>query len=159
MVFISMASIGLPGLNGFIGEVLSLLGMFERWPAYAVVAASGVVLAAWYMLTMVQRAFFGPLKEPRRSDGHAPRDMGLREMLAIGPIAALCLWIGVHPAPLLDLVRPGVDSVAAIYATADRPDGRRRPVRRIVLDAAARDPHAAARGDAPTALASAENRD
>ena len=65
MVFISMASIGLPGLNGFVGEVLSLAGMFRRQPLYAVLGTTGVVLGAWYLLTMLQHAFFGPLREPR----------------------------------------------------------------------------------------------
>ena len=68
MVFISMASIGLPGLNGFVGEVLSLAGMFRRNPVYAVLGTTGVVLGAWYMLTMVQQAFFGPLREPAHGE-------------------------------------------------------------------------------------------
>jgi NADH-quinone oxidoreductase subunit M len=68
MVFVAMSSIGLPGLNGFVGEVLSLAGMFRRHPVYAVLGTSGVVLGAWYMLTMIQQAFFGPLREPRQ--GH-----------------------------------------------------------------------------------------
>jgi NADH-quinone oxidoreductase subunit M len=79
MVFISMASIGLPGLNGFVGEFLSLLGMFNRHPAYAVIGATGVILGAWYLLTMVQLAFFGPLKEPalgHHGESHAAAPAG-----------------------------------------------------------------------------------
>src|SRR5204863_9304764 len=64
MVFIAMSSIGLPGLNGFVGEVLSLAGMFRRNHVYAVLGTTGVVLGAWYLLTMIQHAFFGPLREP-----------------------------------------------------------------------------------------------
>jgi NADH-quinone oxidoreductase subunit M len=114
MVFISMASIGLPGLNGFVGEVLSLAGMFRQHPFYAVLGTSGVVLGAWYMLSMLQHAFFGPLREP--GHGHEPvRDMSPREMFAIVPICALCLWIGVTPQPLLNTIRPDVEAVAALY--------------------------------------------
>ncbi len=70
MVYISMASIGLPGLNGFVGEFLSLAGMFRLMPLYAVIGATGVILGAWYLLTMLQHAFFGPLKEPDVHHGH-----------------------------------------------------------------------------------------
>src|SRR5262249_50163313 len=68
MVFIVLSSVGLPGLNGFIGEVLCLMGVFEmewkrnppgQWPIRAIIAASGVVLGAWYLLTMVRKTFFG----------------------------------------------------------------------------------------------------
>jgi NADH-quinone oxidoreductase subunit M len=116
LVFISMSSIGLPGLNGFIGEVLSLAGMFKRHPVYAVLGATGVVLGAWYLLTMLQYAFYGPLREPHHGEEHVT-DISLRELLALGPIAVLCLWIGVHPAPVLDLIKPDVDAVASVYET------------------------------------------
>jgi NADH-quinone oxidoreductase subunit M len=118
MVFISMASIGLPGLNGFVGEVLSLAGMFRRHPVYAVLGTTGVVLGAWYLLNMLQHAFFGPLREPPHG-GHAVGDMNAREFFAIAPIAALCLWIGVMPQPLLNLIRPDVDAVVSLYEPAD----------------------------------------
>ncbi|HJQ80784.1 MAG TPA: NADH-quinone oxidoreductase subunit M [Lacipirellulaceae bacterium] len=118
MVFISMASIGLPGLNGFVGEVLSLAGMFARHPVYAVLGATGVVLGAWYLLNMLQHAFFGPLREPAHG-GHAIRDMNAREFFAIAPIAALCLWIGVMPQPLLNLIRPDVDAIVSLYEPVD----------------------------------------
>ena len=115
MVFISMASIGLPGLNGFVGEVLSLAGMFQRDTLYAVLGTTGVVLGAWYMLTMIQHAFFGPLREPAHGD-HVILDMKFREALAIVPICILCLWIGVKPQPLLNTIGPDVDSVVAAYS-------------------------------------------
>jgi NADH-quinone oxidoreductase subunit M len=124
LVFISMSSIGLPGLNGFVGEVLSLAGMFQHHPIYAVLGTSGVVLGAWYMLSMLQQALFGPLREP--GHGHEPAtDMSPREMLAIVPICALCLWIGVMPQPLLNIIRQDVDAVAAIYdSRGNAPEAR-----------------------------------
>ena len=90
LVFISMASIGLPGLNGFVGEMLSLAGMFKRIWLYAALGATGVVLGAWYLLTMLQHLLFGPLKEPaagttRHGHGPAARHQSFRELLAIVP--------------------------------------------------------------------------
>jgi NADH-quinone oxidoreductase subunit M len=122
MVFISMASIGLPGLNGFPGEMLSLAGMFRRDPWYAVLGASGLVLAAWYLLTMLQSVFFGP---PRASvsENAAVRDISLRELAAILPIAAACLWIGLRPQPLVELIRPEVEAVARLYDDRVERDG------------------------------------
>lgn len=70
MIFTCLSSMGLPGLNGFVGEVLILMGMFKANVVYAVFGASGVVLGAWYLLNMIQRVFFGPLHEP--SHGHHP---------------------------------------------------------------------------------------
>jgi NADH-quinone oxidoreductase subunit M len=117
MVFVAMASIGLPGLNGFVGEVLSLAGMFRRHPVYAVLGTSGVVLGAWYMLTMIQQAFFGPLHEPKQGHHHPHEitDMNGREMFAIAPICVLCLLIGVMPQPLINTFQPDVDAVVALY--------------------------------------------
>lgn len=118
MVFICLSSVGLPGLNNFIGEFLSLAGMFAARPLYAVIGALGVVLGAWYTLWMLQRGFFGPLREPDRP-GVEIRDLRLREAVILAPLMALCLWIGVYPQPLLDLIRPDVERVAALYE--DRP--------------------------------------
>ena len=116
LVFISLSSIGLPGLNGFVGEVLSLAGMFARHPLYAVLGATGLVLGAWYLLTMLQTLLFGPLVEPHHGGARTSSDMNLREALALAPICVLCLWIGVRPQPLVDVIRPDVEAVAALYA-------------------------------------------
>jgi NADH-quinone oxidoreductase subunit M len=114
MVFIALASIGLPGLNGFVGEMLSLAGMFRRHPIYTVLGATGIVLGAWYLLNMLQHAFFGPLREPAQGDKPVA-DLNSREILAIAPICALCLWIGLMPQPLLDVIGPDVDAVVELY--------------------------------------------
>ncbi len=124
MVFISMSSIGLPGLNGFVGEVLALAGMFKRYPLYAVIGATGVILSAWYLLTMLQHLLFGELKEPHHADhhNHAPiKDLGIREFLAIAPIAAACLWIGIRPQPLIDTIKPDLERLAAVYENTTPP--------------------------------------
>jgi len=118
LVFISLSSIGLPGLNGFVGEILSLAGMFQRHPLYAVLGAVGLVLGAWYLLAMLQGVLFGPLKEPHH-DGPPVSDMNVREALALAPICVLCLWIGLRPQPLLEVIRPDVEAVAALYAHDD----------------------------------------
>jgi NADH-quinone oxidoreductase subunit M len=116
-VMISMASIGLPGLNGFVGEMLSLIGMFKTHPLYSVLGTTGIILGAWYLLMMLQYLLFGPLHEPRHDAAHPPvADMGLREFFALAPIAAACLWIGVRPQPLIDSVTTEVESLAAVYA-------------------------------------------
>ncbi len=121
MVFTSFASIGLPGLNGFVGEVLALIGMFKRDPIYAVLGASGVVLGAWYLLGVLQKAFFGPLQEPHHSvghgEGHEPiSDLNAREVATLAPLLVLCVWLGLFPQPTLDLIRPDVEAITKLYA-------------------------------------------
>src|SRR5206468_7232810 len=108
MLLFTFSSIGLPGLNGFAGEFLLLTGMFQRGWAdgphsrqfvwIAVLATSGVVLGAWYMLNLVQRTFFGPLREPAHEPGSEPvRDMRWTEIAALAPLALFVLWIGIQP--------------------------------------------------------------
>jgi NADH-quinone oxidoreductase subunit M len=116
MVFISLSSIGLPGLNGFVGEALVFLGMFQTEPTLAIIGTAGILLGAWYLLTLVKRVFFGPVKEPPH-EGHGPvGDMGLREWAALGPIMALCLLLGVYPQPVLDTARPDLAVVSDLLA-------------------------------------------
>jgi NADH-quinone oxidoreductase subunit M len=121
MVFISMSSIGLPGLNGFVGEFLSLAGMFKANPLYAALGTTGVVLGAWYMLTAVQRVFFGKLHEPHHGGHHDEvEDMSVREFLAIAPLAVFCLWIGLKPMELIEVIEPDVQAVAKLFDTPER---------------------------------------
>ncbi|MFO0429416.1 MAG: NuoM family protein [Planctomyces sp.] len=119
MVFIAMSSIGLPGLNGFVGEFLSLAGMFRRNPLYSALGTTGVILGAWYLLTAVQHGFFGALREPHGGHHHEDHevitDLKPRELLSLAPLAVMCLWLGVKPAILIDLIEPDVRSVVAIY--------------------------------------------
>jgi NADH-quinone oxidoreductase subunit M len=115
-VFIALSSVGLPGLNGFVGETLCLFGMFEVHPALAVVGTAGIVLGAWYLLTLVKALFYGEPHEPAH-EGHGPvGDLNGREWLALGPIMALCLVLGVYPQPVIDTARPDVEVVAKILS-------------------------------------------
>ena len=131
MLLFTFSSIGLPGLNGFAGEVLVLLGMFQRawsqsiagWQplliAVAVLAVSGVVLGAWYMLYLVQRVFFGPLKEPAQHAAHAPAcDLSPREILAVAPLAILVVWIGVAPGFFLSRTAQTLNDVEVVAKNA-----------------------------------------
>lgn len=93
----TLAAVGLPGTNGFIGEFLILLGSFERAPWTAVVAASGLILGAWYMLWLYQRIFFNEVNEAM----HGLRPLDLREMLTLTPMVLLIFWIGLYPNALL----------------------------------------------------------
>jgi len=115
MVFTCLASIGLPGLNGFVGEFLSLIGMFKTNPTFAAVGTLGVILAAIYLLTMLQKAFFGPVGP--LPGHHAAPDLLGREAWSVLPLLALCLAIGVYPKPLIDVVKPDIEAVAKLYET------------------------------------------
>jgi NADH-quinone oxidoreductase subunit M len=110
-VFITLSSIGLPGLNGFVGEFLVLAGIFQVNVALAAWAALGIILGAYYMLWLVQRVFFGPLCRQHHS-GNGVSDMNLREVAAIAPIAVACLWIGLYPNFFLSRMQPAIDQVA-----------------------------------------------
>lgn len=123
LVFICLSSVGLPGLNGFIGEVLVLSGIFHYeldhhlWPTRAVVASTGIVLGAWYLFTMLRRLLFGPVKEPEH---HGPpiEDLSGREIGLLAPIAVLCVLIGVYPQPILETAEPDVLVISDIAERA-----------------------------------------
>jgi NADH-quinone oxidoreductase subunit M len=106
---VMLSSIGLPGLNGFVGEFLILIGTFitHRW--WAVVATSGVILAAIYLLWAYQRVFHG---EPE-GDNATISDMTIKERLVMLPLVALIVFLGVYPRPVLDRIQPSVDRLIA----------------------------------------------
>ncbi len=105
---VTMSSIGLPMLNGFVGEFLILLGAFLAHPWYAVIGASGVVLAAAYMLWMFRRVMFGPVDNP---ENRKLIDLDWREKAVLVAISIPIVWIGVHPDPLLRRVEPSVSAL------------------------------------------------
>jgi NADH-quinone oxidoreductase subunit M len=105
LVIFSLSSLGLPGTNSFVGEFLVLLGAFITRPAYAVAASLGVILAAVYMLWMVQRVLFGEANP--RNAGHP--DLSLRELATVAPLVVAVFWIGLYPGPVLDVLHASVN--------------------------------------------------
>ena len=101
----TFASIGLPGLNGFVGEFLILTGSFARYPAAVVLAATGIVLGAVYMLSLIQRVFWNAISQP---ENRTLADLTWQEALAFAPLGILMVWIGVHPGTFLSLSETAV---------------------------------------------------
>lgn len=106
ILFFSLAALGLPGLNIFTGEILILLGAFASRPWWAVVGMVGVLLAACYMLRLVQEVVWG---EPRSSETIA--DLHRGEVALLAPMAGLVLWFGLYPLPFLHLVHNPVENM------------------------------------------------
>jgi NADH-quinone oxidoreductase subunit M len=102
---VMLSSIGLPGLNGFVGEFLVLVGSFltRRW--WAVVAAGGVIIAALYLLWAYQRVFHGEVDDDNRTFP----EMSWKEGAVMAPLVALIVFLGVYPKPVLDRMEPSVD--------------------------------------------------
>jgi NADH-quinone oxidoreductase subunit M len=98
LTFVSLSSIGLPGTNGFVGEFLVLVGAFRTYPVLAVIATTGVIFAAAYLLWAIQRILFNPLD--KRENTHIP-DLNRRELALLLPLVAVIIWLGVYPAPVL----------------------------------------------------------
>ncbi len=106
LVFAALATIGLPGTSGFVSEFLVLLGTFRVQPWIALIATTGVIFAAFYMLPMVQRTVFNGLDNP--ANRHLP-DLNARELTILVPLVALILWLGVYPKPFLDRMEPSAE--------------------------------------------------
>jgi NADH-quinone oxidoreductase subunit M len=107
-LLMTMSSIGLPTLNGFIGEFLILQGAFAHSIMWAAFAASGVVLGAAYMLYLYQRTMFGKVENPKNEK--LP-DLSLREFATFAPLIVLAVWIGLYPKPFLDRLQTSVQHV------------------------------------------------
>ncbi len=107
-----LGSVGLPGLNGFVGEFLILVGSFKSEflgsPAYAILATSGVILAAVYLLWMYQRVFFKTIEKP---ENEKILDLNFREMAVLAAIVVFVVWIGVHPNTFLSKSEPAVQAL------------------------------------------------
>ncbi len=110
-----LSSIGMPALNGFIGEILILQGVFVVNKLWAAVAASGIVLGAAYMLWLYQRTMFGKIENPKNED---LKDLNLREFATFVPLIILAFWIGIYPKPFLERLDRSVANVIARVNTA-----------------------------------------
>ncbi len=104
---VMLSSVGLPGLNGFVGEFLILLGAFKAYPAAAIVAVSGVVLGAVYLLWMYQRVMLGPLENPKNKE---LQDLSLREIAVFAPLLVMMFVMGLYPQPFLQRMEPTVQA-------------------------------------------------
>jgi len=118
-MLVMLSSVGLPGLNGFPGEFLALLGAFEgaRW--WGVVAAAGVILSALYLLWAYQRVFHGEPSEENRAFG----ELRLSEAAVMAPLLVLIVFCGLYPKPMLDRIQPSVDALVAHVANYSDADG------------------------------------
>lgn len=130
LILASLGSAALPGLNGFVGEFPILLGMYSKYPWAGGLAAVGMVLGAYYLLWMLQRVVFGPLKEPGshghghghgdsqgdHAHAHEPiRPMGWHEIAGLTPLMILIVLIGVYPKPFLALIKTPIAPIAAEF--------------------------------------------
>jgi NADH-quinone oxidoreductase subunit M len=128
MLIVTLSSMGLPGLNGFVGEFTILLGAFGSEYLDSVVAggvisgrwmtgfaALGVILAAIYMLYMFQKMFLGPVKHEANK---VLKDLNRREILILLPLLILIVWIGIYPTPFFNLISASVDQLLATIGTA-----------------------------------------
>jgi NADH-quinone oxidoreductase subunit M len=124
---VTLSSIGLPGLNGFVGEFLILFGAFRWDPRFATVAATGVILSAVYMLWMFQRVNYGTVTNPKNE---GMKDLSVRERWVITPIVVMAIVMGVVPSVFLNPMRPAIDRAVARMA-----EGRASAIVRTVTPA------------------------
>lgn len=109
-MIVTLSSIGVPGTNGFVGEFLILLGSWSFNKVYAILAATGVIFAAGYMLWMYQRVFFGKVTHP---ENEKLADLNFREKFVLVPLVIMIFWIGFYPKPFLTLMEPAVKTIIA----------------------------------------------
>src|SRR5881397_108002 len=116
LTIVSLSSIALPGTNGFVGEFLVLVGAFRTYPIATALAATGVIVAAAYLLWALQRVIFNPLDKP---ENEKLPDLTPRELAVLLPLVACIVWIGVYPKPILDRMEPA----ARQFIESVRPPG------------------------------------
>jgi len=104
------AALGLPGLSGFISEAFSLLGAFQTFRTLTIISAVTIVLTAAYMLWVLQRVFLGTLPEKWKD----LKDMDGREMVMLLPLAAIVIFLGIYPSPILDLMNSSINHLSGI---------------------------------------------
>ncbi|WP_442957650.1 NADH-quinone oxidoreductase subunit M [Phenylobacterium sp.] len=111
----TMGNVGLPGTSGFIGEITTMVGVYQVSTWTAVVAATGVIFSAVYALSLYRRVIFGEITNPALAD---ITDLDWREVAIFAPLMASTLYLGVYPAAVLDLTQASADNLAAIYRAA-----------------------------------------
>jgi NADH-quinone oxidoreductase subunit M len=121
-LIVTLSSMGLPGLNGFVGEFTILLGAFGSdaigSPWFAGLAAVGVILAAVYMLFMFQKLFLGPVD---KDENRSLKDLNVREIITLVPLLIFIFWIGLYPAPFFNLMAPAVEKLVTLLQAAALP--------------------------------------
>ncbi len=138
-LIMALASIGLPGLNGFVGEFMILMGTFPVSWVWTAIAATGIILGAGYMLWLYQRVMFGRLENPANE---SLKDLTLRELATFVPLLILVFWIGLFPKPFLNVIDKPVEKVIRIVnpdhyrpAGDEAPGNAARPGRPVPSDA------------------------
>ncbi len=114
MVFM-LASVGLPGTSGFVGEFLALTGAFQANTWVAFLATTGIILGAAYMLYLYRRVIFGELVKADLKD---ILDLDLREKAIFAPMIVVVLWMGIYPKSFLDVFSPSVEALVGRYQAA-----------------------------------------
>jgi NADH-quinone oxidoreductase subunit M len=122
-LIVALSSMGLPGLNGFVGEFTILLGAWGAGkpgeplasPWFAALAAVGVILAAVYILFLFQKLFLGPVT---KEENRKLLDLNWREIVTLLPLIVLIFWIGIYPKPFFDLISPAVNNLVAVIQSA-----------------------------------------
>ncbi len=107
---VAMSSAGLPGLNGFVGEFPIMLGTYEYMPIFAILAAIGVILAAWYLLTAFRKMAQGPVTNPANDSSHL-KDLNIKELIMVVPLVVLFFVIGLFPNLFFDKINPSVEAM------------------------------------------------
>ncbi len=113
MIFFSMGSLGLPGLSGFVAEVMVFIGAFSAFPWLVGISVLGVVLGAAYILRMVQRVFLGEFNAEKWG---GLTDINFRETIICVPLILLTLWLGVYPKPVNELMAATIDNLINLMA-------------------------------------------
>jgi len=120
-LFIILASVGLPMLNGFVGEFMTLTGAFQARAVYGIIAATGVIWSACYLLWMYQRVFYGKVTHP---ENNSLLDLSTREQLALWPTAVAALVMGVAPLLWLNIINPAVETLLPVSQMVSKVAGQ-----------------------------------
>ncbi|MEK7774388.1 MAG: NADH-quinone oxidoreductase subunit M [Candidatus Zixiibacteriota bacterium] len=144
-MIVALSSIGLPLTNGFVGEFLILLGAYKANPVWGVLAASGVIFAACYMLWMYQRVMFGPVT---KEENKKLTDINWREKIILLPLIILIFWFGIYPQPFLAKIEPAVKTLLSQVARAAEVNAETLPAQNeLAVPAKAEDVETAKAGE------------